>query len=306
MPARGTRDNQVVGMRHARYDRGPEFLPAQPFLKWAGGKWSLAPKISALLPADVRSRVYREPFVGGGAMFFYLQPERAVLTDAERDLITTYQVVQKHVDKLIRRLERLKATHDEAQFYDVRERYNAERAASDVERAAWLVYLNKTCFNGLYRTNARGLFNVPAGKMDNPLIADAPRLRLAAKVLERAEIACRPFDHLLEVAREGEVVYLDPPYVPLSRTSSFAGYSEGKFDEEDQARLAAVFRELDARGCLLALSNSDTPLVRRLYAGFHITEIEARRAISSKASTRGFTTEVLVRNPKRWPVAVRV
>jgi DNA adenine methylase len=276
-------------------------IPAHPFLKWAGGKWAIAPRLAGLLPHDLRQRRYREPFVGGGAMFFYLQPERAVLSDALIDLVHTYRVVQTHVEPLIARLAKLRAAHSDEHFYDVRDRFNRERDAPRVERAAWLVYLNKTCFNGLFRTNKDGGFNVPVGRFTNPAILDAGNLRLCAAALANVEIEHARFDHLLVEAEPGDVVYFDPPYVPLSRTSSFSAYSDGGFSLDDQARLAEVFRKLDARGCLLALSNSDTPEVRALYKGYDLCPIIAPRAISSKASTRGEVTELLIRNVKRYP-----
>ncbi len=277
-------------------------VTAHPFLKWAGGKWAIAPQIARLLPRDTRSRVYREPFVGGGAMFFHLQPERAFLSDSLADLVTTYQVVQRHVDALVTRLEKLRATHSTEQFYAIRAAFNEQKDAPRVERAAWLVYLNKTCYNGLFRTNLSGAFNVPVGRYaTTPTIVDPPALRLAAAALAGAEVTRAPFDHLLDAAEPGDVVYLDPPYVPLSKTSSFAAYADGGFGLDDQTRLADLFRKLDERGCLLALSNSNTPEVRRLYEGFDLSPIIAPRAISSKASTRGDVTELLIRNVARYP-----
>lgn len=274
---------------------------AQPFLKWAGGKWAVAPQIKARLPKDASKRVYREPFLGGGAMFFYLEPERAILSDAVADLIATYRVVQTRVEPLVRKLEKLRSTHSVEQFYDVRRRFNEERQSPEIDRAAWLIYLNKTCYNGLFRTNKSGEFNVPAGRFKNPGVVDPERLRLASAMLSRAELVCAPFTHLLEVASPGDLIYLDPPYIPTSRTASFSSYSDGAFTLEDHERLAKVYRELDARGCLLALSNSDTPDVRRLYEGFDLSPIIASRAISAKAETRGDVSELLIRNVKRYP-----
>lgn len=282
-------------------DADDDRVPAHPFLKWAGGKWSIAQRIERLLPRDVRDRVYREPFVGGGAMFFYLQPRRAVLSDSLVDLVCTYRVVQQHVDALITRLSQLRETHSTEQYYQVRALFNAEREAPRVERAAWLIYLNKTCFNGLFRTNRDGGFNVPEGRFKNPGILDPQNLRLAAAALAEADLVHATFDHLADRAEPGDMIYLDPPYVPLSKTSSFSSYADGAFTLRDQARLADVFRALDARGCLLALSNSDTPDVRRLYEGYDFSPIIAPRAISSKASTRGEVTELLIRNTAKYP-----
>jgi DNA adenine methylase len=282
-------------------DADDDRVPAHPFLKWAGGKWSIAQRIERLLPRDVRSRVYREPFVGGGAMFFYLQPRRAVLSDSLVDLVCTYRVVQQHAEALITRLSQLRETHSTEQYYQVRTLFNTEREAPRVERAAWLIYLNKTCFNGLFRTNRDGGFNVPEGRFKNPGILDPQNLRLAAAALAEADLVHATFDHLVDRAEPGDMIYLDPPYVPLSKTSSFSSYADGAFTLRDQARLADVFRTLDARGCLLALSNSDTPEVRRLYEGFDVSPIIAPRAISSKAATRGEVTELLIRNVAKYP-----
>ena len=286
-------------------DPDDDRVPAHPFLKWAGGKWSIAPRIERLLPHDVRDRVYREPFIGGGAMFFYLQPRRAVLSDSLKDLVETYRMVQLHVDALITRLERLRDTHSTEQFYKIRAAFNEERSAPRIERAAWLINLNKTCFNGLFRTNREGSFNVPEGRFKNPAILDATTLRLAAAALSEAELLHDTFDHLLDRAEPGDVIYLDPPYVPLTRTSNFSSYADGAFTLRDQERLAEAFRELDDRGCLLALSNSDTPDVRRLYAGYDLSPIIAPRAISSKAATRGEVTELVVRNLGKYPARPR-
>lgn len=281
------------------------YIPAHPFLKWAGGKWAIAPHLRSLLPHDHRQRVYREPFLGGGAMFFYLQPDQAYLSDALEPLITAYRATQFHVEPLIHRLEQLRETHSKEQYYDIRTRFNAERSASEIERAAWLIYLNKTCYNGLFRTNRRGGFNVPIGRFDNPGIVDPTRLRAAAAVLARATISHARFDHLLDAAQRDDLIYFDPPYVPISKTANFSSYSDGSFNERDQKNLAVVFRELDKRGCLLALSNSDTALVRELYAGFDVSPVIAPRAISSKASTRGDVTELLIRNVARYPLPPR-
>jgi DNA adenine methylase len=294
-------------MRHAAASlrdssEGP--VRAHPFLKWAGGKWAIAPQIERLLPHDWRARVYREPFLGGGAMFFWLQPwltERVVLSDALADLVTAYEVVQRSPEAVITRLEQLKAAHSTSHFYDIRAAFNERRDAPRVERAAWLIYLNKTCYNGLYRTNQSGGFNVPVGRFVNPGIVDPRALRLASAALADAEVRRSKFDALLDEAEEGDLVYFDPPYVPVSKTASFSSYADGNFTLVDQARLAEVFRRLDARGCLLVLSNSDTSDVRRLYEGYDVSQIFAPRAISSKASTRGEIAELVIRNVTRYP-----
>ncbi len=285
----------------------PDAAP-RPFLKWAGGKRLLAPIIAPKLPKDLEQRRYREPFVGGGALFFHLRarldPERVFLSDALGDLIRTYQAVRDDVEGLLEELERLRDRHSKEHFYEVREHFNAATGA-DLKRAAWLVYLNKTCFNGLFRTNRSGRFNVPFGRFTKPHIADHARLRAAAAALRGVDIREQGFEHLAKVAKRGDVIYLDPPYVPLSKTANFAAYADGAFGPDDQRRLAALFQELSARGCLLALSNSDTPEVRALYKGFEITTLEANRSISAVGSTRAPVNEVLVRNTARWPAKAR-
>ncbi len=287
-----------------RLSEPKETKVARPFLKWAGGKWRLAPQIASLLPPDIGSRTYREPFLGGGGLFFYLStvspPKRVFLSDALADLITTYKVVRRQTRALIERLEGLRDTHSTEAYYEVRERFNRERSASALDRATWLIYLNKTCFNGLFRTNRDGVFNVPIGRFKNPRIVDRARMAAAARVLASVELRHRPFDHLADSAERGDVVYLDPPYVPLSKTASFASYSDGAFGPDDQERLVQVFRKLDERGCLLALSNSDTPEVRRLYKGFHLERIQAARVISAKTAERKPVGELLIRNLRRY------
>lgn len=295
-------------MRHSAVvqDRGASQesrVDASPFLKWAGGKSAIADRIQSLLPLDARDRVYREPFLGGGAMFFYLQPQKAFLSDTLKSLIDTYKMVQKQVELLIHRLEKLRVDHCEKHFYETRDRFNQDRSAEVLDRAAWLIYLNKTCFNGLFRTNKSGEFNVPMGRFANPRVVDPEKLRVAAGLLSRAKLKHATFDELVTDAEPDDLIYLDPPYDPISKTSSFAGYAEGGFGPDDQRRLAETFRLLDERRCMLALSNSDTPLVRELYAGFDFSPIIAPRAISSKSATRGEVSELLIRNVARYPVS---
>lgn len=286
----------------------PSEALSKPFLKWAGGKWSLAEEIGKRLPRDMATRTYREPFLGGGALFFWLRNQdkaaRFVLSDQLTDLIATYETVRDETEALVRLLRKLKLTHSKEHFYAVRDEFNSARG-SRLQRAAWLIYLNKTCFNGLFRTNRAGEFNVPMGRFQNPAIADEARLRAAARALAGVSVENRSFEHLLRVAEPGDVIYLDPPYVPISPTSNFAAYSNGHFGSDEQIRLAEVFRELDRRGCLLALSNSNAEAVHQLYRGFDITTLSASRAISSKTATRGPTSEVLVRNTARYPKSRR-
>lgn len=292
-----------IGGRNSYDDATPK-----PFLKWAGGKWSLVPLIEPLLPKDLEKRTYREPFVGGGALFFALAGQNRakayVLSDALEDLVLTYEAVKSSPKELYEMLVELRDAHSEKAFYEVRDRYNG-RGGSPLERAAWLIYLNKTCFNGLYRTNRSGEFNVPMGRFANPYIAHREKLKRSSDVLQGVKIFRAPFEKSLEEAAKGDVVYMDPPYVPLSKTANFDSYSGGTFGPEQQQKLADKFRELDERGCLLLLSNSDTPEVRAMYKGFDLTEIDAARSISSRSSTRGPVTELVVRNTARWPKSAR-
>jgi DNA adenine methylase len=265
---------------------------AKPFIKWAGGKSQLLPALSRYFPPREEIGRYFEPFLGGAAVFFHLEHPRSFLSDSNRDLVEVYQVVQQDVEGLIEALRIHKNERD--YFYRVRTQDPA--ALTPARRAARLIYLNKTCFNGLYRVNSRGEFNVPFGRYKNPTICNAVGLRLAGRALAHADISCGGFDSMLEKAQPGDFIYFDPPYHPINKTSSFTSYTSGKFGEEEQRRLAAVYAQLAERGCFVMLSNSDTPLIRELYADFHLHEIQANRAINSKPAGRGKITELLIVN----------
>jgi DNA adenine methylase len=269
---------------------------ATPFLKWVGGKGKLRHALSALMPPGVDLMRHVEPFVGGGALFFARGPERALLCDINSDLIATYEAVRDEVSELLAQLARLARGHGEERYYAVRERYNARKPKSRAERAAQFIYLNKTCFNGLFRVNRKGEFNVPMGRYANPNIADSEALLAASARLRHAELRCASFECLLSEARPGDFVYLDPPYEPLSRTANFTSYAQEGFSQEDQARLRDVFRELDRRGAKLMLSNSDVPLIRDLYRGYAIDVVMAPRAVNCDAKSRGPVRELVVRN----------
>lgn len=269
---------------------------AGPFLKWVGGKGKLRSRLEALLPPGVEQRRHVEPFVGGGALFFSRAPKRALLCDINHDLVQTYVAVRDELDSVLRQLMRLARGHDRDAYYEARERYNKHAHASTAERAALFIYLNKTCFNGLYRVNKRGHFNVPMGRYEKPAIADAPTLKAASKRLARADIRCTPFEALIKEVKPGDFVYLDPPYEPLSRTSSFTAYAQNGFTRDDQTRLRDVFRELDRRGSKLMLSNSDVPFIRELYQGYQIDQVLVPRAVSCAANRRGPVPELIIRN----------
>lgn len=264
---------------------------ARPFLKWAGGKGRLLAQYQPYFPSDFVT--YFEPFLGGAAVFFHLSPARAVLTDINSELINLYCCVRDQVEAVIERLAEHKAQHCETYYYQVRALPKSQ-TLSPVERAARIIYLNKTCFNGLYRENSLGQFNVPVGRYRNPQIYNPDLLRQVAQTLVGAEIEMRPFQAVLDVATPADFVYFDPPYQPLSATSRFTAYSRFDFSEADQVSLAAVFAQLSARGVRAMLSNSDCEFVRDLYTGFRLVPIEAGRAINSRADRRGKISEVLV------------
>lgn len=263
----------------------------RPPIKWAGGKGQLLSQLALLLPRASYS-LYLEPFVGGGALFFHLLPSRAVLIDSNEELINFYRVVRDNLGELIEDLR--KHTNTRQHYYAVRAL--DPRDLAPVERASRFLYLNKTAYNGLWRVNSQGRHNVPFGRYRDPKIVDEANLRLVAQALRSAELVCDDFSRVLEHATAGSLVYLDPPYHPLSETASFTGYTAEAFGRADQERLAQVFRELDRRGCLLMLSNSDTPFIRELYAGYDIQVVYARRVISCVADRRGPIQELVVRN----------
>jgi len=262
----------------------------KPPAKWAGGKTQLLSQLRPLFPK--RFDLYLEPFVGGGAVFFDLQPDRAVLIDSNFELINFYQVVKNNLDELLQDLEQHKNEKD--YYYKVRS-LDPEQMAS-IERASRFLFLNKTCFNGLWRVNKKGKFNVPFGRYKSPNFRDEKNLRLVNIALQNAEIRCDDFSVVLEYATPGSFVYLDPPYHPLSETANFTSYTKDSFGEEDQRRLAKVFRELDAKHCNVMLSNSDTDFIRGLYKGYDVKVVYAKRAINSKGTKRGPIKELVVRN----------
>ena len=263
-------------------------------LKWVGGKGQLLPELLDRLPPDFNT--YHEPFIGGGALFFALAGEgrigQACLSDANQALIDVYLALRDHVDEVIGLLQG--HVYQREHYYRVR----AQRpeALSLPEQAARIIYLNKTCYNGLYRENRRGEFNVPFGRYKNPTICDEPNLRAAARVLQGVDIARRPFATILDYAKEGDFVYFDPPYHPLSATANFTGYDRAGFGPDDQRQLRDVFAALGERGVRAMLSNSDTPFIRDLYAGFPIDQVFVSRSVNSKANGRGKVAEVIVRN----------
>ncbi len=270
----------------------------RPFLKWAGGKTQLLSQFQALYPQPRSIRRYIEPFVGSGAVFFRIRsltgPREVLLADSNEELINVYVAVRDHVEEVIEALRRHKALHSKEHYYKVRAQ-NPGRMSSTA-RAGRLIYLNKTCFNGLYRVNSKGGFNVPMGRYQDPPILDAENLRAAGRALKRVRLKTAHFRETLDAARKGDFIYFDPPYHPLSKTSFFTSYTQGAFTSSDQEDLAEVYSILAGRGCRVMLSNSDCPFIRSLYGGFDIRSVSARRNINSKAEKRGRIGEVIVLN----------
>ncbi|MEH2284904.1 MAG: DNA adenine methylase [Nostoc sp.] len=261
----------------------------RPFLKWAGGKNRLIQQYIPYFPKSYKN--YYEPFLGGGAVFFYLQPSAATLTDINAELINTYCCVRDHVEDLISLLKEHKIRHDKDYYYSVRN----NSIGTDIEKAARLIYLNKTCFNGLYRVNSQGKFNVPLGRYENPNICSEVLLRTASEALSTSKIKQTDFADVLNYATSSDdFIYFDPPYYPVSETSYFTAYSRYRFAEEQQVQLKDVFEKLADRGVKVMLSNSDCEFIRNLYRSFNIYTISASRAINSNAKKRGKITELLV------------
>ncbi|HEY0482110.1 MAG TPA: DNA adenine methylase [Kofleriaceae bacterium] len=266
---------------------------AAPVVKWVGGKTKLLPALLARMPG--RFARYYEPFAGGAALFFRVAPERAVLADSNPDLIGLYTCLTRDVAGVIRKLEHHRAAHCEAHYYATRTRWNdRELSWSSADRAATFIYLNKTCFNGLWRVNRAGSFNVPIGRYTDPPICVPEALRAASAVLSRATLRCGDYRAAVADARRGDFVYFDPPYDPVAPTANFTSYTSDAFGPDHQRELADTARALVARGCQVMLSNSDTPFVRSLYRGLRIDRVKCTRAINSNAARRGEVDEVIV------------
>lgn len=273
----------------------------KPFVKWVGGKRQLLKQFKelGLYPPDgfdpIKS-TYHEPFVGGGAVFLDLMPKKAVLSDLNSELITTYKVIRDDVNKLIKLLKTYKYNKD---FY-LKIRSKNPKKLSDIKVAARFIYLNRTCFNGLYRVNSKGEFNVPFGKYRNPLICDEENLRKISKALKKIKLYNEDYKNVLKRAKKGDFIYFDPPYYPVNRTSNFTGYTSKGFFEKEQEELRDTFVKLHKRGCFVMLSNSDTPFINKLYSNLDkkikVNKVLAGRNVNADASKRGKIKEVLVIN----------
>ena len=277
---------------------GERLREAQPFLKWVGGKAQLLAQFDAHFPKSIAS--YCEPFLGGGAVFFHLKarfPEmRVSLHDNNAELINCYQVVRDQVQPLMRLLdEHLKGFQAEGEryFYLVRSRHDL---TEPLERAARMIFLNKTCYNGLWRVNGRGEFNVPIGsyKPEKVSLYDRSNLLAASRELQKTQLTVQDFRQTLRATTPGQFIYIDPPYFPVSDTANFTSYTKEDFGKPEQEELAALFADAARRGVRLMLSNSDTPFARKLYSEFEIKTVSARRAVNSNGAKRGLVSEILV------------
>ena len=290
---------------------------AKPFIKWAGGKGQLLNKFQELYPAELSNgtiKTYIEPFVGGGAVLFDVlqryDVEKAVIIDYNKELINCYRCIKNDVAEVIKYLEKLQsdffASTDKTKYYlEIRSKYNTIKLNGrfDFEKCADFIFLNRTCFNGLYRVNSKGEFNVPFGKYKNPMICDKDNLLLISKLLQKVEILHGDYTKCKEFVCKETFVYFDPPYRPITTTAAFVGYSQNGFNDENQKELAKLFKELSDIGCKVMLSNSDPKnsddsdnFFDDLYKGFDIQRIHAKRMINCQADKRGNITEIVVRN----------
>lgn len=268
----------------------------QPILKWVGGKRQLISEIEKYIPKKYTT--YYEPFMGGGAVFFHLQPKKAILNDINSELINVYNVLKNNIDELIENLEKHENTSE--YFYKMRgkDREEEYKKLSNIEKASRIIYLNKTCYNGLFRVNSSGEFNTPFGDYKNPNIVNEYVLKAVNRYLNNIDVEFHNVDffEILKNVKKGSFVYLDPPYDPISQTSSFTGYDKGGFSKKEQEKLKEACDELNRKGVKFLLSNSSTEFIRELYKDYKIETIKAKRSINSKSNLRGEIEEVLVRN----------
>ncbi|MFK7780359.1 MAG: DNA adenine methylase [Candidatus Gracilibacteria bacterium] len=279
-----------------------QFVKYKPFIKWVGGKRGLLSQLLEKFPKKFEN--YHEPFLGGGAVFFelysqgLLQDKKVYLSDINSELINTYNVVKLNPNELIENLEIYKKQHSKEFYYKVREldRKKDFQNLSEVERATRFIYLNKTCFNGLYRVNKKGQFNTPIGSYKNPNIADRDTIFSASEALQNAIIVNKSFHNVTDNANKHDLIYFDPPYYPLTQTANFTAYDENIFLDDKQKELFDVFEKLHKKECFVLHSNSDTSFIKELYQKYKVHLVQANRFINSKSSGRGKINEVLIRN----------
>ena len=263
----------------------------KPFLKWAGGKRALIHAIMAVAPKNYDR--YFEPFLGGGALFFTLKPKKAFLSDINFEITNTYRQIQRNPQNVINLLKKI--NHSKEMYYKIRRK----RSRSEIQKASRFIYLNRTCWNGLYRENQKGEFNVPIGKYKNPIICDKENLMRVSALLNnaRALICKADFEKQLEKAKKGDFVYLDPPYVTTHKNNGFLQYNKKIFSLEDQKRLYNVFVGLDKKGCKVVLSNADHDFISDLYSSFNVhPPIRRGNTLAALPNKRGLVTELLITN----------
>jgi|SRR3989344_7704719 len=267
------------------------------FVKWAGGKKQLLTQFNKFFPEKIER--YFDAFVGGGAVAFYVlqryKPKEVFISDTNKELIDTYEVIRDNLKQLVEILKQHKKNHNEEYYYKIRALM--PESLSKIERAGRFIYLNKSCFNGLYRVNSKGGFNVPIGSSKNPAILPEEDLIHISKLLKNVTIKNMSFENILDYAKSGDFIYFDPPYYPLKK-ESFTTYTAGNFLEKEQEKLAEIFRELDKRGCKVMLSNSDTDFIKNLYKGYKAHIVKATRMINCDATKRGKINEVVILNYK--------
>lgn len=271
-------------------------MELKPILKWVGGKRQLLSEIKKHIPSNYNT--YIEPFFGGGAVLFEIQPKKAIINDINIELVNMYKTVKTNSEDLIKKLE--KYTNDEEKYYEIRnlDRNENYKKLSNIDRASRMIYLNRTCFNGLYRVNSKGQNNVPYGKYKNPTICDKSNIKNISKYFNENDIEIKnlDFEKLLKLAQPGDFVYLDPPYDPLTDTSSFVSYSKDGFTKDDQTRLKECCDLLTKKGVKFLLSNSSTEFIKELYKDYTIIEVDANRNISASVKGREKVKEVLIKN----------
>ena len=269
------------------------------FVKWAGGKGQLLEQFKPLFPKKFNR--YLEPFVGSGAVFFYIiqnfEPKEIIISDINEELINAYKIIKTDVERLIVELKQHKEYHmAEGKKYYLTIRATDPNELPPLERAARFIYLNKTCFNGLYRVNSKGQFNVPMGFYKNPDIVQEEKLKVVSRLLKNVIIKVMSFENVLDFAKKGDFIYFDPPYYPLKNRRSFTTYTKDSFMEKEQKLLVKIFKKLDERECFVMLSNSDTGFIKDLYSGYNINFVKASRMINCDGKNRGKINEIVVTN----------
>jgi len=274
-------------------NRLPIVEKIEPFLRWAGGKQSTINHLLKFIPKDLSKRLYIEPFLGAGSLFFALQPSKAILSDYNKHLIECFIYVRNFPELVAHYLLEHRNNNSMKYYYEIRNKYNSSNPS--VEQAARFIYLNKACFNGIFRVNQRGEFNVPYGRKEPPFLPNQKWLQKASIALKKATLKSLDFNEILSNAKKGDFIYMDPPYPPLNNTSNFTHYTKDKFNITDQRRLAESVYALNNRGCYIMMTNADIPLIRELYKKFKLISLSVRRYITCK-SVKHEVSELIIRN----------